>query len=441
MKVIIQPSIVAGKILAPASKSIMQRACAAALIRKGKTIIHNYGVSNDDKSAINIIRNFGALVSTHNNTLIVDSTVLNLKSNKINCGESGLCARMFTPIAATFKNEFIIEGTGSLLNRPFDFFEKILPHLFVSTKLNNGKLPITVKGELLPVDIEVDGGLSSQFITGLLFAYSYQLNNFYFNLSSINNYIKDSVCIKVNHLVSKPYIDLTLKVMNDFGLFVPENDSYKTFCFKKQNCTQHYHLKPLEYDVEGDWSNAAFMMVAAAIAGNITVSGLFTNTFQADKKILDVLIACGAKISINNADVLVQKNELNSFYFDATDCPDLFPPLVALAANCNGISTIIGVNRLIHKESNRAVTLQSEFKKMGVELILEDNIMKIVGGKQIQEANVLSHSDHRIAMACAIAALNSNSNTCINGIEAVNKSYPNFFTDLQKIGVNLKYNG
>lgn len=439
MKVTIKPSLVFGEIKAPASKSMMQRACAAALIRRGITVIHNYGVSNDDKTAINIIESLGAKVTILNNTLVIDSTASNIKSTIINCGETGLCARMFIPIAATYKSEFIFEGTGSLLNRPFQLYEKVLPLLSINIKTNKGKLPITLTGELIPDDIEVEGDLSSQFITGLLFAYSYQLHNFYTKTSTTNKFIKDKVCIKVNNLVSKPYIDLTLKVMNDFELFVPENDSYKNFSFNKFNFKQHNFFKPFDYIVEGDWSSAAFMLVAAAIAGSIRVNGLCTNSYQADKKIIEVLKSCGAEIDINKEYVQVQKKALNPFYFDATDCPDLFPPLVALAANCTGVSTIIGTNRLIHKESNRAITLQLEFNKMGVEIILEGNGMKIIGGKPLQEASVQSHSDHRIAMACAVAALNTTVCTTINNVEAVHKSYSNFFEELQKIGVNVVF--
>jgi 3-phosphoshikimate 1-carboxyvinyltransferase len=335
---------------------------------------------------------------------------------------------MFTPIAALLEQEILLTGEGSLLNRPIDFFGEILPQLNVQVATNNGKLPTTIKGVLQAKNIEIDGSLSSQFLTGLLFAYSSPL--------AFGNWVEGEANIKVNNLKSKPYIDLTLQVMQDFGLNIPENKDYKEFVFTNQPINQSTN-QPVNYSIEGDWSNAAFLLVAGAIAGDITVKGLNINSTQADKAILDVLENIGCNITIASNEITVSCPPLgvgNAFHFDATDCPDLFPPLVALASCCKGVSTITGVTRLQHKESNRANSLQQEFAKMGVEITLDNDTMFIEGTTQIQAAIVHSHNDHRIAMACAVAALKANGNIVIEKAEAINKSYPDFFGDLKKVG-------
>jgi 3-phosphoshikimate 1-carboxyvinyltransferase len=273
---------------------------------------------------------------------------------------------------------------------------------------------------LQPADITIDGSLSSQFLTGLLMAYAKACTK--------------PVSIKVNDLKSKPYIDLTLLVMKHFGWNV-ENKNYQEFCFipaiNDQRSTIHY-------TVEGDWSGAAFLLVAGAIAGEITVEGLDLNSPQADKAILSALKSAGAKISIDNNKLTIAPATLQAFQFDATDCPDLFPPLVALASYCNGITTIKGVTRLTHKESNRALSLQQEFKKMGVEIDVKEDDMLIKGNTGLTGAKVHSHHDHRIAMACAVAALKAVGETVINDADAINKSYPDFYEHLQKLNADLQ---
>ena len=172
MKVTIQPSQLKGIIQAPASKSSMQRACAAALLNIGETSIYNPGHSNDDKAALEIIQKLGAAVEFRGDDLLINSAGVNPVAEEINCGESGLGIRMFTPLVALTNKKIIINGSGSLLTRPMDFFDEILPQLGVKVKTNEGKLPIEIQGPLQPATIEVDGSLSSQFLTGLLLAYA-----------------------------------------------------------------------------------------------------------------------------------------------------------------------------------------------------------------------------------------------------------------------------
>ena len=431
MVAIVHPSKLSGSQIAPASKSSMQRACAAALIHIGKTIIHNPGHSNDDLAALDVIQKLGAIVEIekprnekgNTGSIIVNSNGVKPIGPSMNCGESGLGIRMFTPIAA-LSNELIgIEGKGSLVKRPMHFFDEILPLVGVKVQSQKGFLPIQIQGPLVPATITIDGSLSSQFLTGMLMAYAATE--------------KQDIEIKVVDLKSKPYIDLTLAVLNAFGWKV-EHTNYESFRF-----LAHAPLQPIiEYTVEGDWSGAAFLLVAGAIAGPIKVKGLQLNSTQADKKIMEALHSAKANMIQEVDGILIgpsadNSNNLIAFEFDATDCPDLFPPLVALASVCNGLTKIKGVSRLAHKESDRGLTLQTEFAKMGVQIKLVGDEMLIHGGSLIQSATVFSQHDHRIAMACGVAALVANGPIEIIEAEAINKSYTDFFTHLQELGAKV----
>ena len=438
MPVIIQPSQIKGIIQAPASKSSMQRACAAALLSKGTSFIQNPGYSNDDKVALDIIQRLGAGIKKENGGWQVVSNGVQPVSDEINCGESGLSIRMFTPLAALSDKEITIVGSGSLLKRPIDFFDEVLPQLGISVISNKGKLPLTIKGPLKPGNIEIDGSLSSQFLTGLIMAYSAAQPKSSPKGRTSEDSDNRSITIKVKNLKSKPYIDLTLDVMKQFGLSVPENKNYEEFIFHNDFSKS----PPLggggaSYNVEGDWSGGAFLLVAGAIAGAITVRGLNMMSAQGDKVIVEALMSANAGIAIEAKGIKVHPTAMKSFEFDASDCPDLFPPLVALAAFCKGETRLKGVHRLIHKESNRAKSLQEEFGKMGVRIDLEDDLMRIAGGDTIKGTRVHSHHDHRIAMACAVAALKAESETIIENAQAVNKSYPDFYWHLKKLGADV----
>lgn len=426
MIVTISPSVVKGGLQAPPSKSCMQRACAAALINNGTTIIDNAGSSNDEQAAKNIVQKLGATVDTVRKQVIITSnnhifsSTYPGKHSVISVGESGLSLRMFTPLAALFRHEITFTGEGSILKRPVDFFENIFPQLGVDIQTTDGKIPLALKGPLKPKNITVDGSLSSQFLTGLLMAYAKACTV--------------PVSIKVNNLTSKPYIDLTLSILDHFG-FKVENEHYERFnIYPVKNVNNH----SIKYTVEGDWSNIAFLLVAGAIAGEVTVKNADTNSSQGDKRIVNALESCGTQLRISKKEVTVTKNKLEHFDFDATHSPDLFPPLVALAAYCKGTSTIKGVSRLLHKESNRAKTLQSEFAKMKVDIVVNGDLMLIKGTNQIKGAKVSSHNDHRIAMACAVAALGAKGNTIIHDADAVKKSYPTFFEDIKTLKASVQ---
>jgi 3-phosphoshikimate 1-carboxyvinyltransferase len=443
MKVTIHTSQLKGAIQAPASKSSMQRACAAALLSNGESIIHNPGHSNDDKASIEIIKILGASVEVAGDVMKIQSLgfpkvpLTGGFKGAINCGESGLSIRMFTPLVALNDKEITINGSGSLVTRPMDFFDEILPQLGVKIKSNEGKLPMTIQGPMQPKNIEVDGSLSSQFLTGLLMAYGASPNP---STGGASDSESSTVTIKVNNLKSKPYIDLTLDVMKQFGMNVPENKNYEEFIFHSEP-THHSPLTTHHYTVEGDWSGGAFLLVAGAIAGPIHVRGLDLSSTQADKAIIDALMAANAGIAMDAKGIQLHPTEMNGFYFNATDCPDLFPPLVALAAYCKGKTTIKGVSRLTHKESNRGLTLQDEFDKMGVTIDLEDDLMIVHGTGKVRGADVHSQHDHRIAMACAVAALKADSEMVIEEAQAIKKSYPDFWEDLKKLGAAVSVPG
>jgi 3-phosphoshikimate 1-carboxyvinyltransferase len=328
---------------------------------------------------------------------------------------------MFASIAALSSEEITINGEGSLLTRPMDFFDKILPELDVKIRSNGGRLPLVIQGPLQPKNIEVDGSLSSQFLTGLLMAYA---------AAGAEN-----VSIRVSNLKSRPYIDLTLDVMKQFDMKLPDNRNYEEFYF--ESSVHRPTSRTREYTVEGDWSGGAFLLVAGAIAGPITIRGLDLASTQADKAVINALMNANAGIAMNGKAIHLVPTDMNGFEFDATDCPDLFPPLVALAAYCKGKTEIKGVSRLAHKESNRGLTLQEEFGKMGVKIELSDDLMIIHGANKVRGARVHSRHDHRIAMACAVAALKADGEMIIDEAMAVKKSYPDFYLDLQSLGASL----
>ena len=272
--------------------------------------------------------------------------------------------------------------------------------------------PVTYLPYFLTGNTIVDGSLSSQFLTGLLMALP---------LAE-----KDSELI-VNNLKSRFYIDLTIKVLKDFGIKLI-NDNYEQFFIQGG---QLYRSR--EYDIEGDWSGAALLLVAGAIGGEVEIENMDINSSQADRRILDVLEQFGARIAPGINTIRVIKAEMKPFNFDATDSPDLFPPLVALASYAKGKSRIKGVSRLAGKESNRAEALVEEFAKVGINIETDGDKMIIHGGA-VTGGTINSRNDHRIAMAAAVAGIGASGSLNIQGYECISKSYPDFFTDYQKTG-------
>lgn len=418
MQAIIDPGYIQGAIHPPASKSMMQRVCAAALLHHGKTTIHNPGHSNDDKAALHIIQQLGAKVTHKGNNIEIESEGIQPIATEIDCGESGLSARLFIAIASLSSQELFITGSGSLLQRPMTELVNLLPQLGVAIQHPNNNLPFQIQGPLQPKDITIDGSLSSQYLSGLLFALAASATT--------------PVTITVSNLTSKPYIDLTLQVLLLFGYNISHND-YKQFYIKPKNANVP---KEITVTIESDWSSAAYWLVAGAIAGDVTVHGLNIESTQADKAILDVLKGMRAHINITTNTIQVKRSQLRRFEFDATHCPDLFPILAILAACCKGESMIRGVHRLIHKESNRAASIAEMLEQFGAFYSVHDDVMYIQGKPELEQASVDSYNDHRIAMAAAIGTLRATDTVIINGSESVNKSYPDFFSHLQSTGID-----
>lgn len=407
----LEPSALKGNIKAPSSKSMTQRAIAAALLADGESIIHNPSYCDDSLAAMSIAVGLGARVEPQVNEMkIVGSAIL--KESKLNCGESGLAIRMFSPIVALYPAEITLVGANSLKKRPMSMVEEALKQLGVKCKSSSGFLPLTIEGPITGGKCTIDGSVSSQLLTGLLMALPLASN--------------DSE-ISVNNLKSKPYIDMTIQLLDFFGIKI-ENSNYNLFRIKGN---QKY--VPQEYTVEGDWSGGAFLLVAGAINGNLIVNGLRSDSRQSDMAILKALKLAGANMTSGEDHIEISKSDLKAFDFDATECPDLFPPLVALASYCSGITTIKGVTRLAHKESNRGETLKEEFGKLNIKIEINGDLMSVTGG-QPQAARVESHDDHRIAMAVAVAALRATGRVSIRDSQCVAKSYPDFFDNLRHLG-------
>ncbi|MCL2294097.1 MAG: 3-phosphoshikimate 1-carboxyvinyltransferase [Spirochaetes bacterium] len=463
-------SAAAPELRAPSSKSALQRIIALTWLSQAETKIINPSVTcNDVNAALGIIKALGAEVKETASAIYIDSRGkaggLNERRSKVKlfCGESALALRMFAPIAALYPCSFEFEAAGTLSRRPTGFIANTLSAFGIQASDNAGFPPLAVRGHgfagssasvfadsrstgefadsacFAPAlqcrgaacsaprhyvcAAEIDGSLSSQVLTGLLFA-----------LLTLK---KDSE-IKVNNLKSKPYIDLTIDLAEKFNCEI-ENIDYNLF---KIRGGQKYK-SPGTIEPEGDWSSAAFLLVAAALSkeGFIEIDNLDINSKQADKAIVGVLSSCGLKIESkcktgNNSVFLKRVNSiLQAFEFDASDCPDLFPSLVALASGCSGTSIIHGAERLKHKESNRELALVEEFSKAGIEIKSDGRTISVAGSeKGIRSFKGSSHNDHRIAMALAAAAAAGEAQVEIENTEAVDKSYPNFFNDLMLLG-------
>jgi 3-phosphoshikimate 1-carboxyvinyltransferase len=410
----VRKSSISGSIVAPSSKSAMQRLIAASMLAQGESVIAFESISEDSEAVLKVAKAIGAKVSEHGTCIHIEGG-FNNPSEKLSVGESGLGLRMLSPILAASPFPFEISGQGSLLKRPIGFIVESLKSSGVSVICSGDSLPIRINGPITSDGISIDGSIGSQLLTGYLMAAPLLDRDFE---------------IKVHDLKSKPYIDLTISILKRFGIEIM-NDSYQKFTIKKG---QKYH--PATIHCEGDWSGAAFPIVAAAVAGELTIKGLYSDSTQGDKQILDVVKHCGALVAESHEGIQISKANLLPFDFDATDVPDLFPPLVALAMNCNGKSTIRGVSRLKHKESDRGFTLEREFRKLGANIRLDGDVM-MLEGCHLKGNRVSSHHDHRIAMALAIAALNCDGEVIIEDSEAVGKSWPDFFEKMKGLGAHI----
>lgn len=389
----ISTAVLKGSVMLPPSKSVAHRALICSYLAGGGTVSPIID-SNDMKATTGIL-----------NSLRNGETVLNSI-------ESGSTLRFMIPVAAALGREVTFVGEGSLLSRTIGEYQELLPKHGVDIDCN-GFLPARLSGKLRNGNYEVNGNVSSQYITGLLMA-----------LASLEG---DSAVVLKTPLQSKPYVDMTVKVLDDYGIKIKETD----FGYLIKGGQS---FKKMDYVVEGDWSHSAFFLAAGAIGGDVTVLGLDMNSTQGDKAIIDVLKAFGADIEITENGITAKKSELYGTEVDAENIPDLVPVIAVTAAFANGTTVIKNAERLRFKESNRIESVVSNLRLMGADVTETEDGMIINGGKTLHSAELRGYNDHRIVMAFSVAAANVDGETVIDDMESINKSYPSFFEDYKKIG-------
>jgi len=439
----IKPGRVGGIARAPASKSAFQRAIACAALARGVSRIRGEPLCADTLAALGIARDLGAKARRIEGGIEIEGSPLFSAARIqrqpphaggtpnhqrearaqaapliLSCGESGLCMRMFSPIAALLDRPVVLVGSGSLARRPMRMVESALAKLGVDCESDRGLQPLRIEGPLLHQRARIDAQGSSQLITGLLIAMPLLGGN---------------SLLEVENMVSAGYLDLSIDVCARFGVEI-ERLGAGSFSIEGD---QFY--RAASFEVEGDWSGAAFLAVAAAIRGargGLRIEGLDAKSSQPDKAIVGVLRAAGAEVRQREGTLEIAQplahGVLSPFEFDATDCPDIFPPLAALAGAIAGISSIRGVHRLASKESDRASALVSMLENLGVRAEVEGDTMRIHGGS-LRGGQIDSRGDHRIAMAAAVAALAAEGEVRIDGAECVSKSWPGFFEVLESI--------
>ena len=405
----IKPFKYNGSIYINSSKSVYQRAVALACFSKKKFQIIGDSNNTDSQTAIRICKEMGFnIVKSENNLEIFGELYSDKSSLQISSIESGLCIRLFGVLLLSVFNEVNMLLTGTAKERKFDFTS--LKELGVDSFIKDSS--ILLRGKLNSGVINIDNPNTSQLLTGLLITLPF---------------LKGDSIVYCKNPVSISYIDITLDLLEKIGVVIKNENHTKYIIKGNQTINQHKII------VEGDWSGAAFHFVGAAISGKIKVYGLNIDSNQGDKQILDLLSKCGAEVNIYDSYIEVKKNQLKPFIFDATDVPDLIPPLSVLASSCDGESYIYGTDRLINKESNRALSLEKEFSKLGVRIISKKNCFKIIGCNKIKGGYVDSHNDHRIAMALSVMATVAKTPVAITNSSVVDKSNSRFYNDLDKI--------
>lgn len=398
----IEPSTLKGTVKAPASKSVTHRALICAALSRQKCRIGKTLVSDDTLATAAALKVLGANFEGEN----VDGTRLFESGGKIHCGESGSTLRFMLPLTCLSKKECVLEGTGRLRERPIEPLVQALNSLGAKVESSGGFVPVKTKPGLEGGECTLPGGISSQFISSLLLA-----------LPSCG---KESFVKVKGKLESKPYVDLTIGVMGEFGVEVEETD-------------EGYNIAPQKYAqrdyvVEGDWSSAAFWMVAGAIGGKVKVENL-KESRQADYAIVRILERMGAEVKENT----VEKTELKGCVIDVSQCPDLVPILAVAGCFAEGKTILKNAERLRLKESDRLTAIEEELVKMGGAVEQKQDEL-VIHKSNLSGSALDSHGDHRIAMALSIAACYADSPSTIDGDECVSKSYPGFYNDFRKLG-------
>ena len=394
------------------SKSDSQRILAATLLKPNLYQLKDVGKSADELAALSTIETLGAVINTSGDCIFVDTqNIFQKEKYHINIGESGLSFRLFSLLCAAIPKRFVIDGKGSIKKRNMHFIYDFFKHQNLSVHSDYNQIPLDFEGGLIAQNLKIDAQDSSQNISGLLYAFS------------ILNPQKE-LSIEIENLVSYPYIDMTIKTLKQVG-----------FHFKRDsNCIQYIETSDetcQEISIEGCWSSSAFFLVAGAINGKVRIKNLDFHSLQADRAILDILKSVGADITILEDTIQVEKGTLRPFDVDATNFPDLIPILAILASLIPSESSIKGLHRLYNKESNRAAAIVEQFTNIGIHFKIDSDTIFINGKKSYDiDIEIETYNDHRIAMAFSIWGLFNKGKTTILNPLVVEKSYPNFYSDL-----------
>lgn len=418
MNIKIYPSRVSGNVDIPPSKSLAHRAIICASLAKGKSIINNITYSEDIIATIDGMRKLGAIIIENSNTLIITGidNFENIKNNTIDCNESGSTLRFLIPIFSLTNKEINFIGKNRLLYRPQEIYSEIFKNQNLVFKQDTSK--ITIKGRLNPNIYEINGNISSQFISGLLFT-----------LPLLN---ADSTIKITPPFESKSYVDLTIDILKKFGIDIEFLDKFTIFIKGNQKYT------PFNYNVEGDYSQLAFFAVLGALNNKISCYGVDPLSLQGDKEIISILKESGVSVINENNGYCFSPTIPNGIKINLENCPDLGPILMVLGMYGKGSFHLYNAKRLRYKESDRIEAMESELKKLGVSITSDEDNIYINGGNNYSSSELLyGQKDHRIVMSLSIAATMCQTPTTICGIEAINKSYPNFFEDLKSLGVKF----
>lgn len=388
----VKNSILRGTVQIPPSKSVSHRALICSYLAGGGSVGPIID-SNDMRATRQVLRAFAN------------------GSSSANCIESGSTMRFMIPVAAALGLDITFVGEGSLLTRTVGEYLDLLPRHGVSVE-SDGCLPMRISGRLQPGDYSIAGDVSSQYLTGLLLA-----------LPLLDG---DSRIELTTQLQSKPYVDMTVKVMSEYGVVVEEGD-------KGYFVPGNQKYKICDYNVESDWSQAAFFLAAGVIGGDITLTGLDMDSTQGDKAIVDILRRFGGDITVDGTGIRAVASQLTGTVIDATDTPDLVPILAVVAAHAQGETVITGAERLRYKESDRLLSVCDNLERMGARVTPHNDGMTIVGGR-LKGARLDGYNDHRIVMSFCVAALDAEGDTAITDPMSINKSYPTFFDDYNNLG-------
>lgn len=424
---LIKPTCLKGTVQIPPSKSVSHRAIICAALAKGVSIVDNLILSDDIIATIDALRLLGADIKCENYQLdryrITVHGGLQVKDRELkvmDCKESGSTLRFLIPIAAALGAHCQFVGRGRLGERPLDTYYDIFKEQQFSYTTTKNKLPLTISSQLKPLDVKIRGDISSQFITGLLFA-----------LPTLEG---DSTITITTDMESKGYIDLTLQVLRDFGIVI-NHEQYKKFFIKGG---QSY--KAHDYTVEGDYSQAAFWLVAGCLGNDIVCQGLNPNSLQSDKAILKIIEDMDGKVSwLDEYTVKAEPKKTTGTVIDVADCPDIAPILTVLASLSNGCTQIINAGRLRIKESDRITSTTTELSKLGARIKEEAESMQIEGRESfVGCVDLDAWNDHRIAMAIAIACTRNKDTVRLEGASSVKKSYPRFWQDYLDVGGEIE---